>query len=485
VLISSSDTYTNINTSNPRIKQRFRQKFLQANAWRMLVFCVVYGVFQAATLILSHAHIAFFSLSSDNNVLNVAGFEIPFQSNVGGWSLLQIIALCLAVVFTVFFTLVVLGSIKSPKTQSNLMHVCLVLLTCTQLILLLLGSDHNNFLFSFLVYILMLGILPVLPRAQSLSYIFVFAFLGGVCFIVGFPHRWITFPPEGVDLYIALLGLLASICASWLSYGLFMKNTALSLKLEDQKAERGADVEALTAEYKEKARVAEAANLAKTRFLTRVSHEMRTSLTTILGMVFVAKEAADPTSREESLDAIELASHKLRDIVGNIIDTTKIELDFAGDDLTQEFSLINADAAVPQLSSEQVEAPDLTGKNILMVEDLETNRFVLREYLKETHANVEEAVNGKEAVEMFSASPEGYYCFIFMDLLMPEMNGHDATRAIRKMERDDAVDIPIVAVSANAFKEDIETSLAAGMDAHLAKPVEQTTIFRELIERLV
>jgi len=85
---------------------------------------------------------------------------------------------------------------------------------------------------------------------------------------------------------------------------------------------------------------------------------------------------------------------------------------------------------------------------------------------------------------MFAASPQNHYSFIFMDLLMPEMNGYDATRAIRKMERSDAAEIPIVAVSANAFKEDIEASLAAGMDVHLAKPVEQATIFRVLIERL-
>ncbi|MDR1961860.1 MAG: response regulator [Gracilibacteraceae bacterium] len=129
--------------------------------------------------------------------------------------------------------------------------------------------------------------------------------------------------------------------------------------------------------------------------------------------------------------------------------------------------------------------PDLSGKRILSVEDIEINRIVLAELLAETHAEVDEAADGAEAVEKFKNSPEGYYCFIFMDLLMPNMNGHDATRSIRALNRADAARVPIVALSANAYQEDIDQALRAGMDAHLAKPVDYAALMRILTEKAV
>ncbi|MCL2528927.1 MAG: response regulator [Coriobacteriia bacterium] len=476
---------TSIDTSDPRIKQRVRQKLLDINARRMLVLCLLFVVLQAATLLLGSANIAFFYPDSGHRIFYLGSNEFVFLLNVGTLSLLRIVSLCLGALFALLFALGIRGLIKSPKTQNNLVHACIIILSGIQIIVFSLEFDSLNLLFNLVVFLLMLGILPVLPRLHILGFALAFALLSGVSFIVGLPSYGEYISSVGVYTSLAIVALLASLCASWLNYSSVEKTIAIGLELEDQKANNEAYIEEQTAEYREKARAAEAANLAKTRFLTRVSHEMRTSLTTILGMVFVVKETNDPKSREESLLAIDQASHKLRDIVANIIDTTKIELDFAGDDLNQEFALLNADKALPQRMGERVEAPNLAGKNILIVEDLETNRFVLREYLKVTKANVEEAENGRIAVEMFSASPVGYYNFVFMDLLMPEMNGHDATRAIRSLKRGDALDVPIVAVSANAFKEDIEASLAAGMDMHLAKPVEQSTIFSVLIERII
>jgi CheY-like chemotaxis protein len=128
--------------------------------------------------------------------------------------------------------------------------------------------------------------------------------------------------------------------------------------------------------------------------------------------------------------------------------------------------------------------PDLSGRHILVVDDVETNRIVLGEFLSVTDATVKQAVDGVEALDIFRASSDGYYDFIFMDLLMPNMNGHDATRAIRNLDRDDAIKVPIVAVTTSAFKDDIEESLAVGMDAHLLKPVDFATIMKVLIEKL-
>jgi len=451
-----------------RNRHRFRRKLLELNASRMLAFCVAYVLFQAVILVLAFNGFITFSFYS----------AIFMWMSMEMWLILMAIASGLGVIFSLLFVLILVGLIKGPNTQKALLHSCLILLTCMQVILCFYTSYNLVFFWlNFMIFAFLLGLFPVLPRGQSLSYILVFTLFVWVPYV--FFHSFELGP---IVMFSPIP--LASYAAAWLSYGLAKTRIAYQIELEDREAALETTVGDMTAEYKEKARVAEAANLAKTRFLTRVSHEMRTSLTTILGMVHVAKETKEDKVREESLEAIDRASYKIREIVGSIIDTTKIELDFSSDELSQEFALIDADAATPEGYVEPVKTPDLAGKNILIVEDLDTNRFVLREYLRETNANIEEAINGKIAVEMFEASEPGYYCFVFMDLLMPEMNGHDATRAIRKLERQDAVDVPIVAVSANAFKADIEASLAAGMDAHLAKPVEQSVIFRTLNERL-
>jgi signal transduction histidine kinase/CheY-like chemotaxis protein len=128
--------------------------------------------------------------------------------------------------------------------------------------------------------------------------------------------------------------------------------------------------------------------------------------------------------------------------------------------------------------------PRLTGKHILSVEDIAINRDILRELVEETDVIVEEAFDGREAVEKFAASPPGYYELIFMDLLMPHLDGFQATAQIRALARDDAPTVPIVALSANAYPEDIEKSLAAGMNSHIAKPLAFETLMVTLREYL-
>ena len=112
------------------------------------------------------------------------------------------------------------------------------------------------------------------------------------------------------------------------------------------------------------------------------------------------------------------------------------------------------------------------GKRILVVEDNDLNREIAYELLQETHAEVETACDGQEAVDKVAASPEGYYDFIIMDIQMPVMDGLEATRQIRHLDRQDIKDMPIIAMSANAFAEDVRLSLEAGMNEHIAKPIE-------------
>ena len=112
------------------------------------------------------------------------------------------------------------------------------------------------------------------------------------------------------------------------------------------------------------------------------------------------------------------------------------------------------------------------GKRILVVEDNELNREIAYELLQETGAEIETASDGLEAVNKVADSPEGYYDFIIMDIQMPVMDGLEATRQIRLLDRQDTKDLPIVAMSANAFAEDVRLSLEAGMNEHIAKPIE-------------
>ena len=128
--------------------------------------------------------------------------------------------------------------------------------------------------------------------------------------------------------------------------------------------------------------------------------------------------------------------------------------------------------------------PELLGKRILLAEDVDINREILVELLADTHVTIDEAVDGVQAVEKFAASPDRYYDLIFMDVQMPNMDGYEATRHIRALKREDAATVPIIAMTANAYNDDIERGRAAGMNAHLAKPIDISAIMRLLAERL-
>ncbi len=123
---------------------------------------------------------------------------------------------------------------------------------------------------------------------------------------------------------------------------------------------------------------------------------------------------------------------------------------------------------------------DLSTKRILLVEDVDINRFVLCELLSDTHVRIDEAEDGQAAVEMFAASGSHAYDLIFMDVQMPRMDGYEATRRIRAMERPDAATVPIVAMTANAYSEDVKHALQAGMDGHLSKPIDVSAVMRTL-----
>jgi signal transduction histidine kinase/CheY-like chemotaxis protein len=138
--------------------------------------------------------------------------------------------------------------------------------------------------------------------------------------------------------------------------------------------------------------------------------------------------------------------------------------------------------------SEESEAPaashDFSGKHCLVVDDIDINREIILELLSETGIELETAENGREALDKFIASAEGYYDIILMDMQMPVLDGCSATTEIRKQKRADAASIPIVAMTANVLEEDIRRAMKSGMTAHLGKPIELDAMYRVFQEQL-
>ena len=125
---------------------------------------------------------------------------------------------------------------------------------------------------------------------------------------------------------------------------------------------------------------------------------------------------------------------------------------------------------------------NLSGRRVLLAEDMALNAEIMIDLLEMEGIDADHAENGRKAVEMFAVSPAGTYAGILMDVRMPEMDGLEAAAAIRALNRSDARRIPIIALTANAFDEDVQRSLQAGMNAHLSKPVDSEQLVRVLGE---
>jgi len=125
------------------------------------------------------------------------------------------------------------------------------------------------------------------------------------------------------------------------------------------------------------------------------------------------------------------------------------------------------------------------GKRILLAEDVEVNREILMALLEATEVEIDSAEDGEQAVSLFTQSPEGHYDLVFMDVQMPNMDGHQATREIRHSGHKSAGAVPIVAMTANVFKEDVQQCMEAGMDSHIGKPIDIEELFAILRKYLL
>ena len=233
----------------------------------------------------------------------------------------------------------------------------------------------------------------------------------------------------------------------------------------------------------------------KTRFLATMSHDIRTPLNGIIGMVNMGNQYADDPQMQQKIREKAMESLKyLVSLVNDVLDMNKLQSGDLKDqqllfDLTRvlrELNQIYDERAAKKgirigtqdknsnLSDKPVSLDDYSveGMRALVVEDNELNMEISRCILEDSGMEVTCAVDGQEAVEIFKKFAPDYFGVIYMDIMMPRMNGLDAARTIREMKRRDARRVPIIAMSANAFAEDIINSRLAGMNVHLAKPLD-------------
>lgn len=218
-------------------------------------------------------------------------------------------------------------------------------------------------------------------------------------------------------------------------------------------------------------------NEIKTNYLRRISHDIRTTINGICGMVAIGEHYPDDSQKqEETRQKILLSARYLLDLMNGVLDINDLE------------------AGVQRLQNEPETAPEENGKlssdvsiqgvRILLVEDDAINMEIADFMLRDHGATVIKARDGLEAVEFFTHSKPNEYDVILMDLMMPRMNGLEASRLIRAMDRPDAVTVPIIAMTANAFLDDKESCLRAGMNYHVSKPVNTDHLIATIAECL-
>ena len=140
-------------------------------------------------------------------------------------------------------------------------------------------------------------------------------------------------------------------------------------------------------------------------------------------------------------------------------------------------ALKNAENGSGSKSASGAPAMQFDGKRVLVVDDVELNREIASAVITDAGLLVETAENGQAAVEMLTAKGDGYFDLVLMDIMMPVMDGYQATMEIRKLSNRALADIPIIAMTANAFEEDRLAALKAGMNDHLAKPIQIEKLF--------
>lgn len=250
------------------------------------------------------------------------------------------------------------------------------------------------------------------------------------------------------------------------------------------------------------------ANSAKSEFLSHMSHDLRTPINGILGMLSIMEKCRDdPERQEDCRQKIRVSAEHLLSLVNDVLQISKLESGrpaAAKELFDREHRRARADRpdmpAVRSQADSAVQTAPLTGEargsrpaggdwtasgniagmSVLLVEDNEINCEIMEFILRDAGARVVTAHDGKAAVDAFSAAEPGSFDCVLMDLMMPVMSGYEAARVIRGLGRPDAETVPIIALSANAFEEDVALAKDAGMNEHLAKPVNIGKMFQTM-----
>ena len=243
------------------------------------------------------------------------------------------------------------------------------------------------------------------------------------------------------------------------------------LRTNERLSEVNQELEKAKKAAEEAFHIAEEANQSKSRFLSNMSHDMRTPMNAIVGFTtLLDNESKNPEKVQEYTKKIAFSSQHLLGLINDVLDMSKIEAGKMKLTLEEE----NMDEIIENIDA--LVRPQMV---------LRRQKFeIIVELLKMEGAECTVCENGQLAVETFTASEENTINLILMDVQMPVMNGYEATKAIRSSGHPMAETIPIIAMTANAFVEDIHDALDAGMDAHVAKPVDMK-VLKETVAQVI
>ena len=177
-------------------------------------------------------------------------------------------------------------------------------------------------------------------------------------------------------------------------------------------------------------------------------------------------------------------TRKIVDMMGGTIDVITAPGEGTEFTVVTEFEISSEDTRRPKAKPAAIKETDFSGKRLLLVDDMPTNREIAKAILRRNGFTVEEAFDGSQAVSMVEASAPGYYDAVLMDVQMPVMNGYEATKKIRLLDDQELASIPILAMTANAFDEDRKRAFEAGMNGHVAKPINVKDLMDSLGEIL-